>query len=346
MHDLPSDGTPVRIRVADPQRPLRVRGGTLDHVELEIQSWGAPNAERSNGILLCHSFSADSFAAGSDPSCGPGHRQWRSREKGWWDALVGPGKALDTDRHWVVCSNVLGGSGGSTGPASEGPDGSPWGIRFPFISIQDMVQAQTRLADELGVVRWEAVVGGSLGGLQALGWAFFQPDRLARAVAIAVAARPSLSGIGHFAAGCAYIRREIESGGDGHQGLLASFATGRHYSGPGDPRSDLAWKEAWPLERYHPWTYERLAEALMTFDLASDLGEGDLVRAARAVACPVDLFSFQGDLLFPPADADILAAAIRKAGGKALHQSLPGPFGHDTFLESPLGLDGVLRSVL
>lgn len=345
--NTPSDGRPFHVRIATPEHPLVLAGGDrLDHVDLEVQAWGTPLPDRSNAILLCHSFSADTFAAGSDPTATESNRPWRVDGKGWWDALVGPGKPLDTNRYWVVCSNVLGGSGGSTGPATASPDGKIWGRRFPFLSLVDLVEAQVRLSDSLGVERWKMVVGGSLGGLQALVWAVRHSHRVGRAVPLAVASRPSLSGIGHFAAGCVYIRRELESGGDGYEGLLASFGTGRRYSGPDDLRLGSDLRKEWPLERYHPWTYVRLAEALMVFDLAAEGGNGDLVQAVTAIRCPLDLVSFQGDLLFPPADTDILADAVRRAGGEARHHSLPGPSGHDTFLDQPETLAPLLAELL
>jgi homoserine O-acetyltransferase len=340
-------GVPFRVRIASPERPLSVRGGELPTAELEVHAWGRPNADRSNAILLCHSFSADAFAAGEDPTATALHRPWRVGSRGWWDDLVGPGKPVDTDRFWIVCSNVLGGSAGSTGPSTAANDGEPWGTRFPFLSIADLVEAQVRLADILEVGKWRLVAGGSLGGLQTLSWAVDHPDRVAHAVPVAVAARPSLSGIGHFAAGCAYIRRELESGGTGYEGLLASFGTGRRYSGPdADPRRDLDWRNTWPPERYHPWTYVRLAEALITYDLAQDGGGGDLRAAAAAIRCPLDLVSFAGDTLFPPHEIDILADAVRRAGGVARHHALSGIAGHDTFLEEPAVLSDLFRSIL
>lgn len=340
-------GVPYRVQIASPDNPLVVRGGTLPEVELEVHSWGEANADRSNAILLCHSFSADAFAAGEDPTATPGHRPWRMGTMGWWNDLVGPGKALDTDRFRVICSNVLGGSAGSTGPMTTAPDGTAWGTRFPFLSISDLVDAQVRLADALGVDKWRLVTGGSLGGLQTLSWAVSHPDRVAHAVPVAVAARPSLSGIGHFAAGCAYIRRELESGGTGYDGLMASFGTGRRYSGPdADPRNDLDWLRTWPPERYHPWTYVRLAEALITFDLAQDTGGGDLKEAASTIRCPVDLVSYREDTLFPPHEIDIFADAIRRAGGVARHHAMVGPAGHDSFLEEPAMLADLFRQIL
>ena len=340
-------GVPFRVQIADAQHPLAVRGGVLPQVDLEVHSWGMPNADRSNAILLCHSFSADAFAAGTDLSATAAHRSWRVGAKGWWDDLVGPGKALDTDKFWILCSSVLGGSGGSTGPNTVTQEGKVWGTRFPFLSISDLVQAQLRLADALEVPKWRLVTGGSLGGLQTLTWAVSHPDRVAHAVPVAVAARPSLSGIGHFAAGCAYIRRELESGGTGYDGLLASFGTARRYSGPdADPRNDLDWLRTWPPERYHPWTYVRLAEALITYDLAQDVGGGDLREAAKAIRCPVDLVSFREDTLFPPHEIDIFADAIRRAGGEARHHALVGPAGHDSFLEEPMILSDLFRQIL
>jgi len=333
-----------RVVVATPGRPLAIQGGVLTDVVVQVSSWGVPNSDRSNAILVCHSFSADTFAAGVDPEASSAVRPWRAGKRGWWDELIGPGKAIDTDRYWVICSNVLGGSDGTTGPFSaHATADSSYGISFPCISMQDIVAAQDRMRQALGIERWKLVVGGSLGGLQTLTWSLSHPQALDRAVVVAAASRPSLSGIGHFAAGCAYIRREIESGGDGYLGLLSSFGTGKRYSGPAElAASDPDWLREWPRERYHPWSYVRLAEALMTFDVAFDWGNGDLLKACSAGCAPIDLVSFRDDLLFTPEDIDRLGDGFRRAGVDAVCHHLAGSAGHDSFLTEP----GILESLL
>ena len=158
-------------------------GGELAKVDVAYEVWGALNEDRSNAILVLHALTGDSHAAGP---AGPGHAL-----VGWWDGLIGPGAAIDTNRYFVVCSNVLGGCQGTTGPASEGPDGERYGSRFPVITIRDQVAVEVALADSLGIETWAAVVGGSMGGMRVLEWCIAQPDRVARAVVLAVGAAAS-----------------------------------------------------------------------------------------------------------------------------------------------------------
>lgn len=158
--------------------PLRLESGrTLGPITLAYECWGRLTPAADNAVLLLHGFSGDSHAAGP---AGPGHPQ-----PGWWDALIGPGRAIDTDRFHVVCPNVLGGCQGSTGPWSSAPDGRPWGARFPELTIRDQVAAEQALADALGIERWHAVIGGSMGGMRALEWAVDSPQRLERLVSLA-----------------------------------------------------------------------------------------------------------------------------------------------------------------
>ena len=172
--------------------------GKLPDVEIAYETWGELNEKRDNAILVCHALSGDSHAIG------------------WWERVVGPGKGLDPAEHFIVCSNVLGGCQGSTGPASTGPDGRTWGRRFPVITIGDMVEAQARLADELGVKNWKLVCGGSMGGMQALEWARRFPDRVERVWMTASCGAHSAMQIGFNEAGRQAIMRDPAWAKDEH----------------------------------------------------------------------------------------------------------------------------------
>ena len=163
-------------------------GGHLDDVSVAYETWGTLAPQRDNAVLVLHGFTADSHAAGVRE---PGHP-----EPGWWDDVVGPGKGIDTNRWFVVCPNVLGGCQGTTGPGALGPDGAPWGSRWPVITIRDMVEAECRLTDSLGISKWHAMVGPSLGGMRALEWVIGFPSRVRRAIIMGVGAQASAEQIG------------------------------------------------------------------------------------------------------------------------------------------------------
>ena len=156
------------------------RGGSFGPITVAYEAWGHPTPSRDNAVLIEHALTGDSHAAGP---AGPGHVT-----PGWWNPLIGPGAAIDTDRWWVICPNTLGGCQGTTGPASASPDGSPWGSRFPFMTIRDQVAVEAAFADALGIDQWAAVVGGSMGGMRALEWAVTYPERVSRLVVLAVGA--------------------------------------------------------------------------------------------------------------------------------------------------------------
>jgi len=172
---------PGRRRFLRLDRPVRLEAGDqLPEVTVAYETWGELNARRDNAVLVLHALTGDSHLAGS---AGPGHPT-----AGWWDALVGPGRAIDTGEWYVVAPNVLGGCQGTTGPSSTAQDGRPWGRRFPRITIRDQVAAETLLADAIGIGRWAAVIGGSMGGMRALEWAVSHPDRLGSLLVLAVGA--------------------------------------------------------------------------------------------------------------------------------------------------------------
>ncbi|HEX9338963.1 MAG TPA: alpha/beta fold hydrolase, partial [Pseudonocardiaceae bacterium] len=164
-------------------RPLVLESGEGLPYHLAYETWGTLADDRSNAVLVEHALTGDSHAAGP---AGPGHPT-----PGWWDGLIGPGKVLDTDRYHIVAPNVLGGCQGSTGPASPAPDGRAWGSRFPYLTVRDQIAAEAALADDLGIDRWAAVLGGSMGGMRSLEWAIEWPARVAALLVLAAPARSS-----------------------------------------------------------------------------------------------------------------------------------------------------------
>ena len=164
-----------------PDKALQLdSGATLEHWQIAYQTYGELNAARSNAVLVCHALTGDQYVASRNPVTGKG---------GWWTAMIGPGKPVDTDRFFVICANVLGGCMGTTGPASTNPEtGKPWGLAFPMVTIRDMVRAQAHLIDSLGIDSLFCVAGGSMGGMQVLQWAASYPERVFCALPLATAA--------------------------------------------------------------------------------------------------------------------------------------------------------------
>jgi len=335
-------------------------GGTLPEVTVAYETWGTLAADASNAILVCHALTGDSHAAGR---AGEGHPA-----EGWWDGLIGPGRALDTDRYFVVCSNVLGGCQGTTGPASIDPrSGTPYGSVFPVVTIRDMVRVQALLANHLGIDRWASVVGGSMGGMQVLEWAAMFPDRVASCLAIATAAAASAQQIAWSMVGRRAILADPRfrggdyydaAPGDGpHAGLkLAREIAQIHY------RSEQAFAERfgrrqldrldgpdgftlWQrfdvegyldyhgdklVRRFDANSYLRLNKAMDLHDLGR--GRGGVAAALDRVSGPVVIMSIDSDMLYPPYQQeelrDLLAAERRRCGFYEIHSA----DGHDGFL--------------
>jgi homoserine O-acetyltransferase len=338
-------------------RPLRLdSGGEIRGLEIAYNTYGCLNAARSNAVLLCHALSMDQHAASRHPLTG---------KPGWWDQIVGPGRPIDTDRYYVICSNVLGGCSGSTGPASIDPaTGEPYGLTFPMITIGDMVRAQAMLLDQLGVETLFAVVGGSMGGMQVLQWAADYPQRLFSAVCIAAAPRHSAQNIAFHEVGRQAIMADPDwRGGDyarqgvkpekglpvarmaAHITYLSEAALQRKF-GRELQRDGLSWgfdadfqvesylrhQGAVFVDRFDANSYLYITRALDYFDLAaSHAGSlAEAFRKARDVRFCV--FSFTSDWLYPTAESRAIVRALNAAGARASFVEIETDKGHDAFL--------------
>jgi homoserine O-acetyltransferase len=341
------------------ERPFVLEGGgQLRRVTVAYETWGELDAEASNAVLVCHALTGDSHAAGRS---GPGHPT-----EGWWAPLIGPGRALDTDRLFVVCVNVLGGCQGSTGPSSiDAATGSPYGSTFPVVSIRDMVRTQAAVADHLGIGRWLAVVGGSMGGMQALEWAVMYPDRVRGLAAIATTAAASaqqiaLSGVQRSAIALDANWRggdyyDAAPGEGPHMGLAIARQSaqityrteqvfnerfGRKQLDPLDDRFTL-WQR-FDVEGYLDYHGAKLARrfdanSYLVINRAMDLhdvgrGRGGMERALARITAPVLTLAIDSDTLYPPYQQELIHETVSSLGGDATHVQITSPDGHDAFL--------------
>lgn len=331
-------------------------GGELPAVRLAFESWGTLNADASNAILVLHALTGDSHVTGE---AGPGHRT-----SGWWSTIVGPGLAIDTDHWFVVSPNVLGGCQGSTGPSSPAPDGQEWGSRFPFLTIRDIVGSQAALADELGIRRFAAVIGGSMGGMQALEWAVSFPDRVAR---VAVLAAPALSNADEISLNSVQVESiRIDEGfrggdyydakeGEGpHRGLaLARRLALLSYRSPDElnSRFERSWQsDIDPLgghgrfavesyldfhgnkftRRFDANSYITLVNAMSSHDIGR--GRGGVEAALSAVSAASLVVGINSDRLFPVETQREVARLLPNGIHGRDAVVIDSEFGHDAFL--------------
>lgn len=364
----------TRTRYLDLGAPLMLDcGGTLEPVRIAYETYGTLSAARDNAILICHALSGDAHAAGLGAAGAPDVVDGlRARGKtpagplGWWDGLIGPGKAFDTNRHFVICTNVIGGCGGSTGPSSSDPrTGRPYGSTFPVITVGDMVRAQRLALSQLGIDRLLAVSGGSLGGMQALEWARAYPDAVDACIPIASTARLGSQGVAWNAiarnaimadpdwqAGHYYgTGREPRAGMSvarmvGHVTYLSAMGMETKFGRRLQDRDCLSYSLAGAdfavesylraqgdrfARRFDANSYLYLSRALTYFDLAR-LAGGDVDAAVATTRARYLLLSFSSDWLYPPSDSEALARALRAAGKTVLHHCIDSPYGHDSFL--------------
>lgn len=347
-------------------------GQLLPNPAVAYETLGTLCAGRSNAVLICHALTGDQYVATDHPL---------TAKPGWWTRMVGPGKPIDPARHFIICSNVIGGCMGSEGPASLNPqDSRPWGLRFPVLTIADMVRAQAGLLDSLGIDTLLAVVGGSMGGMQALQWAASYPGRVRSVVAIATAARHSAQNIAFHEVGRQAIMADPRWNGGAYapgngpsnglavarmaahitylseEGLTAKF--GRHLQQGTQKRfgfdadfqveSYLRHQGMSFVDRFDANAYLYITRALDYFDLAEGFG-GQLAAAFAATAARFCVISFDSDWLYPTAEARRIVQALVAAGRHASFVELASPFGHDAFLLDTPGLsqvvDGFLKAV-
>ncbi len=350
--------------------PLLLDGGVaLAPVEIAYETYGALNADASNAILICHALTGDQHVASAHPITG---------KPGWWARMVGPGKPVDTDRFCVIGSNVIGGCMGSSGPESIGPDGTPYAMNFPVITIGDMVRAQAMLIDALGIDRLYAVIGGSMGGMQALSWAAQFPARVASSVVIASTARHSAQNIAFHEVGRQAIMADRAwRGGDyyargvaptsglavarmaahitylSEQGLTEKFgrrlqardAKSFGFDADFQVESYLRHQGLSFTGRFDANSYLYITRATDYFDLAEEYG-GHLASAFTGSATRFCLVSFDSDWLYPTHESRIIAHALNASGAPVSFVELPSPFGHDSFFLDVPDFDRVIEGFL
>ena len=357
-------GDPVghrRFHAFAVDRPFSLEGGaSLSNVTVAYETWGTLNDDASNAILICHAWTGDSHVTGP---AGEGHPT-----PGWWEGVVGPNHAIDTDKYFVVCANVLGGCQGSTGPASPHPDdGKPYGLRFPVVTIRDMVRAQASLADALGIRTWRAVVGGSMGGMQALEWAIMFPSRVRTLAAIATSAAASA--------------QQIAWGSIGRRALLMDpgYNNGEYYDAGPDAgpwyglavarlvaqvtfRTDSRFTEKFGRElsdsnlnehgidlfsrfsvegyldhhgdklvrRFDANSYLYIGKAMDLHDVGRSRGGID--QALKRITAPTLSLSIDSDILYPPYQQEFLHRRLAHNDPRTRHVTIESGEGHDGFL--------------
>ena len=366
-------------------------GRELSGVRVAYETYGALSPARDNVILVCHALSGDAHAAGFSPT--PTEESTRdgfgaedrdgtaSRGLGWWDGMIGPGKAFDTDHYFVVSANLLGGCKGTTGPSSIDPaTGAPYGSDFPVVTVADMVRTERAFLHELGIDRLAAVAGGSLGGMQALEWAVSHPDDVDAIVAIASTHALHPQGVAWNAIAREAIRRD-PAWQDGHyhqtaqkpddgmsvarmvghvtylSGVALEDKFGRRLQDSDHVRytitepefeieSYLDHQAESFVKRFDANTYLYTSRALTYFDLAHDHGEGSLTKALEGVRARTLLIAFSSDWLYPPVASEQIESALRELGKPVELHVIEAPYGHDCFLLEEARQTPLIRTFL
>jgi homoserine O-acetyltransferase len=356
-------------RVASPVNPFFTElGGRLDEVTVAYETWGTLNANRDNVILVFHALTGDAHAA-SHPDI-PGDRP------GWWEPVVGPGRPLDTNHYFVICANTLGSCYGTTGPRSIAPDGNRYNLRFPALTVRDLVNCQLRLLDALGIERVAAVIGGSLGGMQVIEFAAMAPERAERAVVVAASARFHTQGIAYNEVQRRAIMLDpLWNNGDYSDDAVPADGIGvarmlgmitfqsdpymherfdrmeatrpsawNEFQGRFDVEGYLHHQGTKLARRFDANTYLYLSRAMDTHDIGRN--RGGLDEAAARITAKTTVISVSSDILFPVWYVRQTAEIILRNGGWADYFELDSPEGHDAFLKEFARLDPVIRSAV
>lgn len=344
-------------------------GRSLGPITLAYETYGELSAAKDNAVLILHALSGNAHAAGYNQ---PGERQ-----PGWWDIMIGPGKAFDTREYFVICSNVIGGCKGSTGPSSVNPQtGRPYALTFPIVTIHDMVNTQNVLIDHLGIEQLLCVVGGSMGGMQVLQWVVSYPDRVRLAIPIATTSKLSAQAIAFDEVG----RQAIQSdphwkGGDyygkplprrglaiarmiGHITYLSERSMhqkfgrklqdkteyGYNFLADFQVESYLQYKGDNFVSRFDANSYLYISKAMDYFDLAQPYGT--LERALGGVKAKFLVISFSSDWLFPSYQSKEIVSALRRVGAQAIYTEIQTDYGHDAFLLESEQLSSLITNFL
>ncbi|MFZ0168996.1 MAG: homoserine O-acetyltransferase [Candidatus Dormiibacterota bacterium] len=382
----------VETRYLDLPNPVALDCGRKLHpVRVAYETYGALSPRRDNAILVCHALSGDAHAAGSSTESaaqstrdgfGAEERDGRAgKGLGWWDGMIGPGKAFDTDRWFVVSTNLLGGCRGTTGPSSPDPaTGRPYGPDFPVITVADMVRTEHALLDMLGIERLAAVAGGSLGGMQAFEWAIMFPEQVDAIVAIASTHALHPQGVAWNAIAREAIMRDPawqegryhdtadtpDAGMSvarmiGHITYLSAAALqekfGRRLHNAGDIRYTITEPEFEVesylrhqadsfVKRFDANTYLYTSRALSYFDLAREHGRGSLAQALAGIKARALLIAFSSDWLYPPSGSREVEETLRGLGKPVELHVIDAPYGHDCFLLEEARQTPIIRRFL
>ena len=358
------------LRLIEPEKPLELEcGRSLAPVDVAYETYGQLDDAGDNVVLICHALSGNAHVAGYNSA--------DDTKPGWWDAQVGPGKAIDTDKYFVICSNCLGGCSGTTGPSSINPQTQkPYGLDFPIITIADMVKVQKLLLDRLGIKQLLAVIGGSMGGMPPLQWAIEYPDFVQAVIAVATTTRLGAQSLAFDAVGRNAILADVNFGGGqyegnkgpdrglaiarmiGHitylseQGMHNKF--GRKLRSAEDYRYDfdsefavetyLDYQGQSFVERFDANTYLYITKAMDYFDLEKDYGS--LAKAFANTKSRFLIASFTSDWLFTPAQSKAIVDALAVNGKDVSYCNIDSPYGHDAFLLEPKTLGSFISSFL
>lgn len=341
---------------AEPPEALTLAGGQkLGPITLAYETYGQLNEQRDNAILICHALSGDAHVAG--------YHDLADREPGWWDVMVGPGRAFDTDQYFVLCANIIGGCKGSTGPGSLNPQtGRPYALSFPVVTVEDMVQAQRVLVDHLGIAQLYAVVGGSMGGMQALQWAVSYPERVRLVLPIATTSHLSPQAIAFNEVGRQAIMADPDwMGGEyygktlpyrglsiarmiGHitylsdQSMHQKFGRrlqekaeyGYDFMTDFQVESYLHYKGDSFVKRFDANSYLYITKAMDYFDLGR--APGSLKAALKGTRARYLVVSFSSDWLFPSYQSREIVTALRQNAVEVVYTEIKTDYGHDAFL--------------